>query len=293
MGTPEIAKRTLEKLEDVVAIYTKPDTINKRGKGIEYSPVKKYSIAENIKLFQPSKLGKDVVDQIRAISPDLIVIVAYGQIIPKEIIEIPKYGAINYHMSLLPKYRGASPIHSPILNGDDITGGTIMYIDENMDSGDIILQRSFYLDKYETYGTLYEKFCELGPMLINEAINLIKQGKVIRKKQNHKLATYTKKIKKEEMLIEWSKNSKELERLIRSFSPFMPAYFFLNGVRIKIFEARSIDEDVVIEKLLLEGPVIPCGRGSLLIKSLQVEGRNRMSGRDAINSGLFKKREKN
>lgn len=290
MGTPEISKRCLEKLSNVACIYTKPDKINGRSKSISYSPVKRYALENGIELRQPEKIDSKVIEDITNQAPDLIVVVAYGKILPKKLIEIPKYGTINVHFSLLPKYRGAAPIHSVILNNENKSGVTVMYINERMDAGDIILQKETKLSERETYGSLAEKLTEIGIEALLESIDKIFKGRVKREVQNEKDATYTKMISKEDMLLDFSRSAKYLDRIVRAYNPVAPTYFFWKSKRVKVFsveikEDRGKIGDIDITR---EGPIVFCSEGALIIKELQIEGKKRISGKDIINSNFFK-----
>ena len=213
MGTPEFAIPSLKvvaKNTDLRAIFTKEDKVNARGNKIIFSPVKQFGIDNEIEVIQPKKVKDEkIIKKIKEINPDLIVVVAYGKILPKEIIDIPKYGIINVHSSLLPKYRGASPIHSAILNGDTESGVSIMYIEEGLDSGDVILQESCDILENDTLGTLHDKLKDLGAIVLEKALKLIEEGKVEATKQDESLATFVKPITKEHTKIDWN-NIKEV-----------------------------------------------------------------------------------
>ena len=213
MGTPEFAIPSLEvvfKNTDLQLIFTKEDKINARGNKIIFSPVKQFGIDNDVEIIQPKKMkDEEVINKIKEINPDLIVVVAYGKILPKEIIDIPKYGIINVHSSLLPKYRGASPIHSAILNGDTETGVSIMYIEEGLDSGDVILKEYCEITEDDTLGTLHDKLKDLGAAGLEKALKLIENGEVQAEKQDDSKATLVKPITKEQAKINWN-NTKEV-----------------------------------------------------------------------------------
>ena len=208
MGTPEFAIPSLEtvyKNTDLKLIFTKEDKRNARGNKIIFSPVKQFGLDNNIEIIQPKKLKEaEITEKIREINPDLIVVVAYGKIIPKEIIDIPKYGIINVHSSLLPKYRGASPIHSAILNGDKETGVSIMYIEEELDAGDVILKEYCEITEDDTLGTLHDKLKELGATGLGKTLKLIESENVKTEKQDDTKATFVKPISKEQAKIDWT-----------------------------------------------------------------------------------------
>ena len=230
MGTPEFAIPSLKvvaKNTDLRAIFTKEDKVNARGNKIIFSPVKQFGIDNEIEVIQPKKVKDEkIIKKIKEINPDLIVVVAYGKILPKEIIDIPKYGIINVHSSLLPKYRGASPIHSAILNGDTESGVSIMYIEEGLDSGDVILQESCDILESDTLGTLHDKLKDLGAIGLEKALKLIEAGKVEATKQDESLATFVKPITKEQAKIDWNNTKEEIFNQIRGLNPFPAAYTF-------------------------------------------------------------------
>ena len=226
MGTPEFAIPSLEvvfKNTDLQLIFTKEDKRNARGNKIIFSPVKQFGIDNN----------EEVINKIKEINPDLIVVVAYGKILPKEIIDIPKYGIINVHSSLLPKYRGASPIHSAILNGDAETGVSIMYIEEGLDSGDVILREYCEITEDDTLGTLHDKLKELGANGLTKALKLIENGEVQAEKQDDSKATLVKPITKEQTRIDWNNTKEVIYNQIRGLNPF-PAAHTLNEKGEKI-----------------------------------------------------------
>ena len=300
MGTPEFAIPSLEvvfKNTDLQLIFTKEDKINARGNKIIFSPVKQFGIDNNVEIIQPRKMkDEEVINKIKEINPDLIVVVAYGKILPKEIIDIPKYGIINVHSSLLPKYRGASPIHSAILNGDAETGVSIMYIEEGLDSGDVILREYCEITEDDTLGTLYDKLKELGADGLTKALKLIENGEVQAEKQDDSKATFVKPITKEQAKIDWNNTKEVIYNQIRGLNPFPAAYTFNEkGENIKIYKSEKIDkkyEDengneiengTVVEIINKKGPVVKVANGGLLILEAKFEGKKLQRGADIIN----------
>lgn len=292
MGTPEFSVPVLEALienTDVIAVVTQPD------KGNNISPIKKVALNNNIKLFQPIKIRNEYED-ILDLNPDIIVTCAYGQIIPKPILDYPKYGCINIHASLLPKLRGGAPIHRAILEGYDKTGITIMYMDETMDTGDIISMESLDIGDNETVGSLHDRLKILGrdlfmstlPNIVNESVNRIKQ--------NNEEATYAYNIKREDELIDWNEPSKTIHNKIRGLNPFPGSYTLLDGKILKIWDAYKSNEvfkgyNGEIVKLD-NGIHVKTEDGSIVIKTLQLEGKKRLdykefsNGRDLIGKRL-------
>ena len=305
MGTPEFSIPSLEvvnKYTDLKLIFTKEDKPNSRGNKITYSPVKNYALENNISILQPSRMrDEEVISEIKKINPDLIVVVAYGKIIPKEIIEIPKYGIINVHSSLLPKYRGASPIHSAIINGDIETGVSIMYIEETLDSGDVILKEYCSIEEEDTLGTLHDKLKEIGAKGLEKAINLIENGKVTAEKQDESLVTFVKPISKDEEVIDWSETKENIYNRIRGLNPFPGALSYYNNEIIKVYTSEKIDKEYdgeygeIVEILNKKGPVVKVKNGGIILKEVKFQGKKNQSGIDIINGrkmalkGKFKK----
>ena len=305
MGTPEFSIPSLEvvnKYTDLKLIFTKEDKPNSRGNKITYSPVKNYALENNISILQPSRMrDEEVISEIKKINPDLIVVVAYGKIIPKEIIEIPKYGIINVHSSLLPKYRGASPIHSAIINGDIETGVSIMYIEETLDSGDVILKEYCSIEEEDTLGTLHDKLKEIGAKGLEKAINLIENGKVTSEKQDESLVTFVKPISKDEEVIDWSETKENIYNRIRGLNPFPGALSYYNNEIIKVYTSEKIDKEYdgeygeIVEILNKKGPVVKVKNGGIILKEVKFQGKKNQSGIDIINGrkmalkGKFKK----
>ena len=300
MGTPEFAIPSLEvvfKNTDLQLIFTKEDKINARGNKIIFSPVKQFGIDNNVEIIQPRKMkDEEVINKIKEINPDLIVVVAYGKILPKEIIDIPKYGIINVHSSLLPKYRGASPIHSAILNGDSETGVSIMYIEEGLDSGDVILREYCEITEDDTLGTLHDKLKNLGAAGLAKALNLIENGEVQAEKQDDSKATFVKPITKEQAKIDWNNTKEVIYNQIRGLNPFPAAHAFNEkGENIKIYKSEKINKryegengneienGTVVEIINKKGPVIKVKNGGILVLEAKFEGKKLQKGSDIIN----------
>lgn len=297
MGTPEFALSSLEKvfeMTDLKAIFTKEDKPNSRGNKIIINPIKQFGLDNNIEIIQPKKLrDNEIVNKIKEINPDLIVVVAYGKIIPKEIIDIPKYGIINVHSSLLPKYRGASPIHSAILNGDKETGVSIMYIEEGLDSGNVILQKKCEITEYETLGSLHDKLKKIGSELLSETLKLIEKGKVKSVPQDHSQATFVKPITKEETKINWNRTREEVYNQIRGLNPFPGAFSTFKDEVIKIYEVEKDNENYVgnpgevVALKKKSGPVIKLEDGNLILKNVKLQGKKNQNGVDLLNGRVF------
>ena len=294
MGTPEFAIPSLKvvaKNTDLRAIFTKEDKVNARGNKIIFSPVKQFGIDNEIEVIQPKKVKDEkIIKKIKEINPDLIVVVAYGKILPKEIIDIPKYGIINVHSSLLPKYRGASPIHSAILNGDMESGVSIMYIEEGLDSGDVILQESCDILENDTLGTLHDKLKDLGAIVLEKALKLIEEGKVEATKQDESLATFVKPITKEQTKIDWSNTKEVIFNQIRGLNPFPAAHTFnAKNENIKIYKTEKLDREYegkngqIVDIINKKGPVVKVKNGALVLLEVKFQGKKLQRGADVIN----------
>ena len=254
MGTPDFARDSLEAICNagykVPAVVTVPDKPKGRGMKLIPCEVKEYAIENNIEVYQPEKLrdNKEIVKILKDINPDVICVVAYGKIIPKEILEIPKYGCVNVHPSLLPKYRGSAPIQWAILNGDKETGVTTMYLDEGMDSGDIILQTETKINKDETSGELWDRLSKIGAELLVETLERIENKTAPRTKQNDDF-TLAPMLEKSQAKIDWeNKTAQEIKNLVRGLNPIMGAYAILNEKKIKFWKVDSLTIDQFIDK---------------------------------------------
>ena len=297
MGTPDFSVKTLDMLNndsniEVLCTITKVDTKSSRGQKINFSQVKKYAIEHNIKCYQPDKIKNDteLINTIKKLNPDFIVVVAFGQILSKEILDIPKYGCINGHASLLPKYRGASPIQSMILNGDKIVGTTTMLMSEGLDSGDILEQYSFEIADEETGGSLFDKLSdETAKLIIHTILNFQNINPI---KQNEEEATYVKTIKKEDGLIDLENETAEyIERKIRAYNPWPSAYIYIDNKLFKIYKAKIIDNVDVKNLKIIQNNIYLSNTDMffktknkyLQILELQPESKKRMSIQDYLN----------
>ena len=254
MGTPDFARDSLSAIYDagheIPAVITVPDKPKGRGMKLIPCEVKEYAVEKNIKVYQPEKLreNKEIVDILKDINPDVICVVAYGKIIPKEILEIPKYGCVNVHPSLLPQYRGSAPIQWAILNGDKETGVTTMYLDEGMDSGDIILQTKTLIDKDETSGELWDRLSKIGAELLVETLEKIENKTAPRIKQPKEF-TLAPMLEKSQAKIDWeSKTAQEIKNLVRGLNPIMGAYSVLNEKKIKFWKVDKLSIEEFINK---------------------------------------------
>lgn len=287
MGTPDFAAVQLQALLDanieVAAVFTKEDKPVGRGHKLAFSPVKELAMKHDIPVYQPHRVrDEEPVRILRELSPELIVVAAFGQIIPKEILELPEYGCVNVHASLLPAYRGAAPIQWAVLNGDETSGVTIMQMAEGLDTGDILTECVVRLDPKETGGSLFDRLAEEGAKLLVETIPKLAAGQITPRKQPEKSTTpYARMIKKSDGKIDWTKDAVVIERQIRGLNPWPSAYSTLGGKQVKLWEAEVLPED----SGLAPGSVfhvdqtsfsVQTGRGALRVLELQLTGKKRM-----------------
>ena len=254
MGTPDIARESLDNLYnagcEICGVVTPPDRPSGRGMKLIPCPVKEYALEKGLKLFQPEKItnNTEFKDAIKELNPDLVCVVSYGVILPKSFLKIPKHGCINVHPSMLPKYRGAAPIQWAILNGDEKTGVTIMYLDEGMDSGDIIVQEEVDIDPDETTGELWNRLSTIGARLLKESVDKIADGTVKATPQPEEY-TLAPMLSKEMAKIEWNeKTAQEIKNLVRGLNPILGTYSFLNGKKVKLWRVQVLSNDELKEK---------------------------------------------
>lgn len=286
MGTPDFAVGTLEAIieagHEVLLVVTQPDKPKGRSGALQYTPVKECALAHGIEVFQPTKIRlEENVAFLRKYEADIFVVAAFGQILPKSILDMPKYGCINVHASLLPKYRGAAPIQWAVINGDKVTGVTIQQMDIGVDTGDIIVTKELAISEEETGGGLFDKLAVVGAEACLEALEQIAKGTATRTPQNHDEATHVSMISKEFGNIDWNRSAAEIERLIRGLNPWPSAYTKLDGKTFKIWKAKVVSE----ENEYATGCIIRVGKGEMLVQTgngllslleVQLEGKKRM-----------------
>jgi len=295
-GTPEFAAKHLYALifedstHEVVAVYTQPDRPSGRGKKMTSSPVKILAEKTNLPLHQPENFKSDAdKETLSSYSPDLIIVVAYGLILPIDILNIPRYGCINVHASLLPRWRGAAPIQRAIEAGDDETGITMMQMDVGLDTGDILSTIKCNIESNETGGSLEAKLSKIGPAKLIHTLEKVEQRTLTQTKQNHDQCTYAKKIDKEEMLIDWYKPADLLFKKILAFNPYQVTHTYLNGIRIKIWSVKlSSDKKKFMPGTIIdvgnEGILVSAGVGSILLTELQLPGKRRLKVSELLRS---------
>ena len=294
MGTPDFAVEPLEAIikagYEVAAVVTQPDKQKGRGKEVKMTPVKECALRHGIPVFQPVKIKEpEAVAELEKYQADLFVVAAFGQLLSEEILNMPEYGCINIHASLLPAYRGAAPIQWAVLNGEKESGVTIMQMDKGLDTGDMLLKRSVELSPKETRDSLHDKLMHLGAELIVEALPKLEKGELVPEKQKDELSSYAKKLTKAMGQIDWSKDAVSLERWIRGLNSWPSAYTFFGGKTLKIWEAQVAEENGAqkaepgqVVSVSREGFTVACGQGALQILSLQLEGKKRVLTREFL-----------
>ncbi|MDE1463818.1 methionyl-tRNA formyltransferase [Spartinivicinus poritis] len=297
-GTPEFAAIHLQTLLDsqhqVIAAYTQPDRPSGRGRKLTPSPVKVLTEAHQIPVFQPTSLkSEEAQEELASLNPDVMVVVAYGLLLPKAILETPRFGCINVHASLLPKWRGAAPIQRAIAAGDNTTGVTIMQMDVGLDTGDMLMISECDISDQETGGSLHDKLAEIGSPALLNTLQQIADGQLQPQVQDHDNASYAHKLSKQEAHIDWQQSAAELDCLVRAFNPWPVAFTELDGQRIRIWEAKPLATSSVnssdqapgtIISANKEGLNIACGKGSLCITKLQLPNSKSMSVQELLNS---------
>ena len=290
MGTPQFACPTLQMLldrgENVVAVVTQPDRPKGRGQQLQPPPVKELALKYAIPVFQPLKVRvPEAVEQIRAYAPDLIVVVAFGQILPKALLDIPRHGCINVHASLLPRYRGAAPLNWCIINGERETGVTTMMMDVGLDTGDMLLKKAIAIHPDEDAASLHDRLSLLGAETMAETLDLLVAGKLRPEKQDDTLSCYAPMLKKELGDIDWQKSPADISNLVRGITPWPGAYTRLDGKTLKLFSARAGSGDGIPGTVLSAGKnglEVACFGGSVIFTDLQLEGKKRMSAADFL-----------
>lgn len=293
MGTPDFSVNALENIvkagHDVVGVITQPDKPKGRGGKMQYTPVKEKALELGLDVYQPQRVKEtEFIEKLKEMNPDAIVVIAFGQILPKAILDMPKYGCINVHASLLPKYRGAAPIQWSVIDGEKETGVTTMYMNEGLDTGDIIDKVVVQIDKKETGGSLFDKLAIEGGKLILKTLIELENGTAVRTPQDDSKSNYAGMINKQLGKIDFNKSANEIERLIRGLNPWPSAYTKMDGKTLKIWDADVDDSENdsapgTITEVGKDFIRVATGKGSLKILELQLEGKKRMKTRDFLN----------
>jgi methionyl-tRNA formyltransferase len=292
IGTGEIGVPALQALlksqHEVVGVVTQPDKPVGRAQVVEPPPIKKAVAVTKVPVSQPARIkNRQAIEEIRALKPDVIVVMAYGQILPRDVLEIPEIACLNLHASLLPRWRGAAPIQAAIVAGDRETGITVMYMDEGLDTGDILLQHTVEILAAETGGSLHRRLAQIAPEALLESLELLANGRAPRTPQDNAFATYAPKLKREDGKIDWSDAADAIERKIRAFNPWPGAFMTIkmNGTRnLKIFSADVVHVQGRPGEILRSQNelVVAAGKSALSLRELQVEGKRRMSVADFL-----------
>lgn len=286
MGTPDFSVGTLEALveagHEVCLVVTQPDKPKGRGKEMQYTPVKEAALKHGIEVYQPRRIREaECVEKLRQYNADIMVVVAFGQIIPKEILEMVPYGCVNVHASLLPKYRGAAPIQWSIIDGEVVTGVTTMQMDEGLDTGDMLLKTEVPITEEETGESLHDKLAKAGAALCVETLAKLQEGSIIPEKQGESPTAYAKMLDKKLGNIDWTKSAVEIERLVRGLNSWPSAYTYWNKKVVKIWKASVTDENSneqagTVVKVEKDGFYVQTGNGILKVLELQIPGKKRM-----------------
>lgn len=291
MGTPEFALPTFQGLIEtgvnLCGVFTQPDRPRGRGKQLAPPPVKELALKHHIPIFQPEKLRDPVaVEQLRKLQPDLIVVVAYGQILPKSVLEIPRFGCINVHASLLPRYRGAAPINKAVVNGEQVTGVTTMLMDVGLDTGDMLIKRATEIGDEETAGELHDRLSLLGREAMEETLRRLCDGTLRPEPQEEAQSSYASMMKKEDGRIDWRCSAKAIHNLVRGLSPWPGAFTLWNGQMLKL--ARTLAEEGMaaepgtVLSADADGVCIACGQGVLRVRELQLAGKKKLPADDFL-----------
>lgn len=287
MGTPDFAVGTLEALveagHEITLVVSQPDRPKGRGHELVPTPVKAAALSHNLRIYQPARIRGEIAEEmLRHTEADVIVVAAFGQLIPRPVLEMKRYGCINVHGSLLPKYRGAAPIQWAVIDGEKESGVTIMQMDEGLDTGDMLLRAAIPLDPKETGGSLFDKLSALGASLCVEALKKLEAGELTPEKQGESPTAYAGMLTKEMGELDWSKPAARLERLIRGLNPWPSAYTCLFGKTVKIWDADVCEEEQAgracgeITRVTKDAVYVACGQGTLKINELQLQGKKRM-----------------
>lgn len=293
MGTPDFAVPVLQSLinsrHEVVAVVTQPDRPKGRGKNMQFSPVKECALAHNIPVMQPVNVSvPEVIDELRAYEPELIVVVAFGQFVTKKIREMPKYGCINVHASLLPKYRGAGPIQWAVINGEKESGVTTMYMCREIDKGDMLLKDTVMLDPKETGDSLHDKLSMMGGPLLLKTIDQLEDGSAVRIPQCEEESTYAPKLEKTMGNIDWTMDADRIERLVRGLNSWPGTFTKIHGKTVKIWDCDVVCQEALTESQAAATPgtvivsekdqlIVKAGNGALSLRMLQPEGKKNMT----------------
>ena len=302
MGTPGFAVPSLRALLDaeapILLVITQPDRPKGRGRRVAVSPVKQLALERGLPVYQPKKVkSAEAVERIKALGPSCLVVVAYGQLLSAEILEIPPLGAVNVHASLLPKYRGPAPIHWALIQGETETGVTTMFMDAGMDTGDILLQRKAVIQPEETAGSLHDRLAEEGARVLVETLDLLKRGSLEPRVQDSSQATYAPMLAKEDGRVDWHEDAKRICCRIRGLDPWPGSFTFWHGKRLKLFGCRALSlstqaEPGTVVAAAVDGLQVAAGEGAVLIETVQLEGGRPLAVPDFLKGHHFQVEDK-
>jgi len=284
IGVPTL-QALLKSEHEVVGVVTQTDKPVGRAQSMAATPVKKAMLDTTARILQPARIkGQKAIEEIRALKPDVIVVMAYGQILPRDVLEIPKVACLNLHASLLPRWRGAAPIQAAIAAGDSQTGITVTYMDEGLDTGDILLERTIDIRRDESGGSLHDRLAQMAPAALLDSLGLLGTGGAPRIQQDNTVATYAPKLKREDGKIDWSEPAEVIERKIRAFNPWPGAFMRIDGRNLKIFSASIVDRRGAPGEILRSEKelVIAAGKGALSLGNVQLEGKRQMSASEFL-----------
>ena len=297
MGTPEFAEVSLRALvedkRDVVCVITQPDKPKGRGYEMAMPEVKVYAMEKNIPVYQPQSLKDEAILPIlEKYSPDVIIVVAYGKILPEYVLNFPKYGCINIHGSLLPKYRGAAPIQRAVLDGEKVSGVTSMYMEKGLDTGDMLIKRELPIDREVTAGEYHDKLALLGGEVLLETLDALSEGKLSPRRQDDSLSTYASQLSKAEGEIDWNNTSEQIYNKVRGLNPWPKAFSFIDGKRFVVdfvYKSEQCGKAGEVLSADKDGILVACGEGAVLIKEIKVEGKKKMSAEDYLRGHKIEK----
>lgn len=293
MGTPDFAVPCLDMLVmqqyNLVAVVTQPDRPKGRGQKLAQSPVKEAALAHGLTVLQPNKVkDADFQRELSLLKPDLIIVVAFGQLLPKEMLELPPLGCINVHASLLPYYRGAAPIHWAVINGEQVTGVTTMYMDVGMDTGDMILKDEVPIADQDTTGMIHDKLKASGAKVLSETIKLVMDHQAPRTVQHHECATYASMLRREVEAIDWKRSAIDIHNLVRGLNPWPGAYCYHQDKNLKTWQTRVYDREAVVTtpgrivQITVDGFIVETGQGTLEVLEVQPASKRRMNAKDFV-----------
>lgn len=294
MGTPAIALPTLERIlkdgHEVVGVFTQPDRPAGRGNKLAAPPVKELALEQGLPVFQPTKIKTpEMHEHFKSLEADVAVVVAYGRILPQHLLDTPKFGCLNVHFSLLPKYRGAAPVNWAVANDEPVSGVTVMFMDAGLDTGDIAIQTECWISRDETAVTLAERLSFIGADTLGDALVQLEAGTLPRIPQNHDEASHAPILKREDGLIDWSQSAETISARIRGFQPWPGCHSLLDGARVSFWKAKPVSRAAegvapgTVTEISGGTIVIACGEGALAVEELQMEGRKRISAKDFAN----------